>query len=484
MSLYETGTITGALNSTTISGTGTKWSDAKIGITNGSVLFVSSSAGMDGVYQIKRVINDTSIELAQPIYKAFTNAKYSILVSEASSTASFANQLAAVLGYYQAQIDGWQQIMTGTDDIVLTAPDGTKVAIKSFTKMGNDIDKKANSGDNSDIKSIRGVGLISHDNSRDDYDYISLPNTNSDGTKLLRKFRSGAGQTIWHETVIKEEYMLSTGVIPTVPILTISNVDGTVYAKLGKVDIIKAGDNGVGSLNSGYLGDSGGMQDVANGWYQISNNSSYPSLGAWAARYDRYDRNSLVVHAYPMGNPSAPESYRVKTPSGWGGWQKTYGTQNTTVDSNGFIKTASPIIKIFHDGSFETNDESAGASVKREGVGIYRISNILGMNSDGTWGGIDGGFEVPTDRNGQRLLWLDYEVEADGSILVKTYHRTYPDAPAFARNIKEGYEEGDLIDIPSDQFVSVRVEMPQDSIWNLAQKAAQEEMAREEIAEE
>ncbi|MCE9950468.1 hypothetical protein LZ651_21735, partial [Hafnia paralvei] len=79
MSLYETGTITGALNSTTISGTGTKWSDAKIGITNGSVLFVSSSASMDGIYQVKRVINDTSIELAQPIYKAFTHSKYSIL---------------------------------------------------------------------------------------------------------------------------------------------------------------------------------------------------------------------------------------------------------------------------------------------------------------------------------------------------------------------------------------------------------------------
>lgn len=135
MSLYETGTITGALNSTTISGTGTKWSDAKIGITNGSVLFVSSSAGIDGVYQVKRVINDTSIELNQPIYKAFTNAKYSILVSEASSTASFANQLAAALGYYQAQIDGWQQIMTGTGDVELTAPDGTKVTIKSFTAL-------------------------------------------------------------------------------------------------------------------------------------------------------------------------------------------------------------------------------------------------------------------------------------------------------------------------------------------------------------
>ena len=69
MSLYTTGTITGALNATTITGTGTKWSDAKIGITNGSVLFVSSNAGVDGVYQVKRVISDTSIELVQPIYK-------------------------------------------------------------------------------------------------------------------------------------------------------------------------------------------------------------------------------------------------------------------------------------------------------------------------------------------------------------------------------------------------------------------------------
>lgn len=147
MSLYATGTITGALNATTISGTGTKWSDAKIGITNGSVLFVSSNAGVDGVYQVKRVISDTSIELAQPIYKTFTNSKYSILVAESASTAAWSNQLAATLGYYQAQMDGWQQIMTGTGDIALTAPDGTKVTIKSFTKMSQDIDKKQDKSD-------------------------------------------------------------------------------------------------------------------------------------------------------------------------------------------------------------------------------------------------------------------------------------------------------------------------------------------------
>lgn len=138
MSLYVTGTITGALNATTITGTGTKWSDAKLGITNGSVLFASSNAGVDGVYQVKRVISDTSIELAQPIYKTFTNSKYSILVAESASTAAWSNQLAATLGYYQTQMDGWQQIMTGTGDVALTAPDGTKVTIKSFTALDKD----------------------------------------------------------------------------------------------------------------------------------------------------------------------------------------------------------------------------------------------------------------------------------------------------------------------------------------------------------
>lgn len=183
-----------------------------------------------------------------------------------------------------------------------------------------------------------------------------------------------------------------------------------------------------------------------------------------------------------LGHIANRQSWKKET--GYNAWNIVYGTVNTTVDSSGFIKRASPIVKIFGDGGSELNPESEGVKVNRESVGVYRISGVLGVNSDGAWGGIDGGFEIPTDRNGQRLLWLDYEVEADGSILVKTYHRTYPDAPAFARNIKEGYEEGDLIDIPSDQFVSVRVEMPQDSIWNLAQKAAQEEMEQEKTTEE
>ncbi|ENL7677261.1 hypothetical protein AB5R96_004611, partial [Enterobacter hormaechei] len=119
-------------------------------------------------------------------------------------------------------------------------------------------------------------------------------------------------------------------------------------------------------------------------------------------------------------------------------------------------------------------DESEGCAVTRLGIGEYLIEGCTGLNADAAWGGIDGGFDIPTDRNKQPLIWLDYKVNSDGSVLVKTYHRIHPSAPEFARNELAGLADGDPVDIPSDQFVSVRVEMPASSIWNQKQKAIEE----------
>ncbi|MEG6112180.1 phage tail protein, partial [Enterobacter hormaechei] len=145
-------------------------------------------------------------------------------------------------------------------------------------------------------------------------------------------------------------------------------------------------------------------------------------------------------------------------------WKKVYTTANTIIASDGSIKTASPVVKVYSDGTYQTNDESEGCTVTRLSLGEYLIEGSEGLNSDAAWGGIDGGFDIPTDRNKQPLIWLDYHVHADGSVLVKTYHRTHSTAPEFARNEIQGINDGDPIDIPSDQFVSVRVQMPQETI--------------------
>lgn len=150
-------------------------------------------------------------------------------------------------------------------------------------------------------------------------------------------------------------------------------------------------------------------------------------------------------------------------------WAALLSDRNTTVDSSGFIKRASPVVQIYGNGTAKTNAESEGAKVTRITTGEYLITGILGTNSDGSWGGKDGGFEIPIDRNKQPLIWLDYDVQSDGAILIKTYHRTYPDSPSFARNLigykKDGVfietvKNGEPIDIPDGVFVSVRVGMP------------------------
>ena len=172
------------------------------------------------------------------------------------------------------------------------------------------------------------------------------------------------------------------------------------------------------------------------------------------------------------GNTYYWRDYRLGVTSRW---FALYSEGNTTKASDGTLKAASPIVKILHDGQAETNGESEGCVVTRLGVGRYLIENCIGMNADASWGGINGGFDIPKDRNGQALIWLDFEVNADGSVLVQTYHRTYPEAPVFARNEIDGIADGDPVDIPVDQFVSVRVEMPQDSIWNQKMAAIQVE---------
>ena len=201
----------------------------------------------------------------------------------------------------------------------------------------------------------------------------------------------------------------------------------------------------------------------------IDNNASYLSLP-----FNGDTTYQLVV---PTIIARAPKLYlRILSSSSQYSGQicEVYTTANTTNAADGTLKAASPVIQIFHEGSALTNAESKGCTVKRTGTGEYLVEGCMALNSDAAWGGIDGGFDIPKDRNGQALVWLDYEMNANGSILVKIFHRTYPDAPAFASNEKNGFSNGDPIDIPEDQYVSVRVEMPEDSILNLKVRTSEE----------
>lgn len=66
---------------------------------------------------------------------------------------------------------------------------------------------------------------------------------------------------------------------------------------------------------------------------------------------------------------------------------KLYSEANTTKDSNGNLKAASPIVKVFAD-HIELNEESEGVEMEHLGIGHYLIKGVVGFNADGAWGSI------------------------------------------------------------------------------------------------
>ena len=99
---------------------------------------------------------------------------------------------------------------------------------------------------------------------------------------------------------------------------------------------------------------------------------------------------------------------------------KFYDDANTTVDANGFIKVASPIVKLFSD-HIELNEEANEQQIafERVNVGHYLIKGSSGFATDSWW------FNVPVDSNGNKIVASTHKALADGALEIKTYKRKF-----------------------------------------------------------
>ena len=151
---------------------------------------------------------------------------------------------------------------------------------------------------------------------------------------------------------------------------------------------------------------------------------------------------NLVLISGVIGIPDSITETIVKT------------NKNTTVDSNGFIKAASPMVQLFAD-KFTANDEAKLQEITFEklGVGDYLIKGSTGFAQDGWY------VETPKDANGNLLVAVVYEQLANGDISVKTYD--------YMLN-KKGRIVADTetpLDIPENRWIDIRLqELPQPEI--------------------
>ncbi|HCO1657177.1 TPA: phage tail protein [Escherichia coli] len=461
--IYSTGTI--SINGNTATGSGTNWTAPASQVRAGQTIIVMSNPVQ--LFQISSVNSATSMTVTPAASPALSGQKYAILVSDIISVDGLAQAMSQLIKEYDENIGAWETFATTSANQSITVTiNGTAVTIPGIGKL-------AQKGSNGALAiADGGTGATKAEDARTN---LGL------GTFVTQEDQSIVyGPSRDHALVVRKD---EWGVVVSdngnpVPL-------GTRYGGTGAT----TGDYWGACTNIGAIrqktarfapGDTPTNIYWKNSTGFITGQVEGGALGAWIdiTSADEAARMQLIGF-YGDNNGKRGFGYKVYNPNSqsWYNLAVVRDTSNTTVDSNGFIKIASPIVKIYGDGRYETNDESEGVTVTRLDVGQYLIDGCESLNSDAAWGGIDGGFEIPTDRNKQPLIWLDYEVNADGSVLVKTYHREHPSAPAFARNERDGLADGDPVDIPADQFVSVRVEMPASSIWNQKKKQKQTEEA-------
>lgn len=148
----------------------------------------------------------------------------------------------------------------------------------------------------------------------------------------------------------------------------------------------------------------------------------------------------------------------------WSNWVYDYNTGNTTIDSNGFIKRASPIIKLFDTGIEYTGFNKEPRFTKLS-TGVYQISNTNGLragNESGDWY-----LELPKDRYGNPYFNVETERLNDG-VIIRVYEREehYLPSGRFFESDRDGTQiesfqkvviNGKLIDLKEDwRCISLR----------------------------
>ena len=231
------------------------------------------------------------------------------------------------------------------------------------------------------------------------------------------------------------------------------------YVGVDAGNVMEVGAYGLGGNSTLYTGGSNGFEGYhknKSGFF-FSNTSSvkvgpdqlptYTSYmvssfdggGFFAVGCSVISNQVYIINGVPNNNNYPLRIYNLRH------------SGNTTIDSNGFIKAASPVIKLFSD-KIESNDEAQQQNpvFEKVDVGDYLIKGSAGFAKDGWY------IETPKDANGNLLVAVVYEQLANGDISVKTYDYMLD---------KKGRIVADTetpLDIPENRWIDIRLqELPQ-----------------------
>lgn len=200
---------------------------------------------------------------------------------------------------------------------------------------------------------------------------------------------------------------------------------------LGDAGVVGFSINAVGSLFDKSLVSEwvsvlglNRLANVAHGdWQNGSTSNPLNMPQRYGSVFGYYGNDSLGTYSWQLFKGiSGPQlSYRYGSGgNAWTAWGHLKTSYNTSVDANGFLKSASPVVKLFSD-HIELNEDAEKQPIefKKVDVGEYLLKGSLGFAQEGWY------IEVPKDANGNTVVAVEYSTLENGDISIKTYKRKF-----------------------------------------------------------
>lgn len=402
------GTIALTNNSTTVGGTGTAFtSELKVGDFIGVTV-----GGSPYTMIVASIASNTQLTIAQAYNGPTASglAWYGVPATlKYAITQQVLNDMATNQRGMIAQLANWQKIYSDAASVTVERPDRSSFTGPSWGYMSAQYTNKAAKGANSDITSLSGLTTpISMAQG-------GLGSTNKDGA--LRALGFGSSGMSWQK-----------------------DTDAALISSLRT------------ELSGFYRND----YDTAYS-YRYAASVLSRTLDTFTFISSSYIGQGIIVTA-GNANGNATNVYKLWT------------DRNTTVDTNNFIKRASPIARLANDvsqmqpdfavdeqhvvaGLVSVNAEAEGVSAEKTATGIYKVKGAVGLADEG-WT-----LEVPQDINGNRLCFVELDTDKEGAITVSVFKRRFDVDSAMI-------VAGEPMDIPEGRWIDLRLQMPEDSAWN------------------
>ena len=431
------GTLTLTNNSAAVTGSGTAFTTE---LAAGDFIVVTVG-GIPYTLAIKTVNSNTSLTLVSS-YTGPTQAGaawYAVpRVAMNLVTAALVAQSAEALRGLNYDKQNWQSIFSGTGNVTVTLPDGSSFTGPAWNSFTQALNGKADKVSGAVPVNQGGTGATTAENARSN---LGL----------------GSAATAMFQTSVTD-------------------------ATAGRLLVVGGFGIGEGNTASGTP-VSGGINYFSEptGLWQTTADTT-GDFPADTSKYGQFFRmrgskNSVTqIYATNLGVAKGgriwyrTQAENVATP----GWQEFYTTYNTTKASDGTLKAASPVARIVKSreetertdvaedgfiwcGCGTANAEAEGITLSRRDVGFYVLTGSAGLASEG-WQLLP-----PMDPGGMGELGVvEAEQTDNGELTIRLFKRKY----MLSDDGEIIKTKGELMDVPANSWIDVRLDMPSDSLFN------------------